>query len=72
MNTFNLCDNCMWKSGNVFQRESDVFVLHTVNSEIFAWVYFCETSHMYMRSFVKIKPTRKSKITLSFTDEGKT
>ena len=38
MNTFNLCDNSMWKSGNVFLQEGDVFVLYTVNPEIFARV----------------------------------
>ena len=42
---------------------------YTVNSEIFTRVLYRETLHM--RSFVKIKPWRNSKITLSFTDEGK-
>ena len=37
----------------------------TVNSEIFARVYFRETSHR--RSFVKLKPSRNGTITL-FTD----
>ena len=37
--------------------------------EIFARVYFRETSHM--RSFVKITYSRIGKITLSFTDEDK-
>ena len=32
-------------------------------------LYFRETSHM--RSFVKIKPSRNGKITLSFIDKGK-
>ena len=32
-------------------------------------IYFRETSHM--RSFVKIKPSRNGKITLSFIDTGK-
>ena len=41
----------------------------TVNSEIFARVYFRETSHM--RSFAKIKPSRKSENSLSLSDEGK-
>ena len=36
----------------------------TVNSEIFARVLFT-------RSFVKIKPSRKSEIILSYIDEGK-
>ena len=40
----------------------------TVNSEIFARVYFRET---YMRSFVTNKPSRIGEITLSFTDIGK-
>ena len=38
----------------------------TVNLEIFARVYFRETSHM--RSFVKIKSSRIGEITLSFSD----
>ena len=38
----------------------------TFNSQIFARVYIRETSHM--RSFVKIKSSRNSEITLSFTD----
>ena len=42
---------------------------HTVNSEIFARVYFRETSHK--RSFVKIKSSRTGEIILSFTDIGK-
>ena len=41
----------------------------TVNSEVFARVYFRET--LRLRSFVKIKPSRNGQITLSFTDEGK-
>ena len=42
--------------------------LITVNLEIFARVYFRNTSHM--RSFVKIKSSRNGEITPSFTDEG--
>ena len=42
---------------------------YTVNSEIFARVYFRETSHM--RSFVKIKLSQYGEIFLSFTDIGK-
>ena len=38
----------------------------TVNSEIFARVYFRETSHR--RSFVKIKSSRNGEIILPFTD----
>ena len=38
----------------------------TINSEIFARVYFRESSHM--QSFVKIKSLRNAEITLSFTD----
>ena len=38
-------------------------------SEIFARVLFCET--IQMRSSVKIKPSRKGQIILSFTDVGK-
>ena len=41
----------------------------TVNSEIFARVYFRETSHV--RSFVKMKSSRNREITLSITDIGK-
>ena len=41
----------------------------SVNSKIFAMTLFCETSHM--RSFVKIKPSRNGKITVSFIDIGK-
>ena len=41
----------------------------TVNSEIFAGVYFRETSHM--RSFVKIKSSRIGEITISFTNISK-
>ena len=44
----------------------DTIVFDTVNSEIFARVYFRETSHM--RSFVKIKSSQNSEITLLFTD----
>ena len=44
-------------------------MISTVNSEIFARVYFRETSHM--RSFVKIGPSRNGEITMSFTDVGK-
>ena len=44
-----------------------IFLKYTVNSEIFATVYFRETS---MRSFVKINPSRNDEITLSFTDAG--
>ena len=40
----------------------------TVNSEIFATVYFRETSQT--RSFVKINPSRNDEITLSFTHAG--
>ena len=40
------------------------YQLTTVNLEIFARVLF-------MRSFVKIKSSRKGEITLSFTDKGK-
>ena len=43
--------------------------LYTVNLEIFARIYFRETSHM--RSFVKMKPSRNGKITQSFIDIGK-
>ena len=39
----------------------------TVNSEIFARVYFRETSHI----FVKIKSSRNADITLSFTNMRK-
>ena len=42
---------------------------YTVNPEIFARVYFRETSHM--RSFVKIKPSRNGEITLTFIDMAK-
>ena len=41
-------------------------LLYTVNSEIFARLYFRETSHM--RSFVNLKPSQNGKITLSLTD----
>ena len=41
----------------------------TVNSKIFARVYFHET--LLMRSFVKITPSRNGEMTLSFTDIGK-
>ena len=44
------------------------FAEYTVNLEIFARVYFRETSHM--RSFVKIKFSQKGEITLSTTDIG--
>ena len=44
-------------------------IVNTVNSKIFARVYFRKTSHM--RSFVKIKSSRTGEITLSFTSEGK-
>ena len=40
----------------------------TVNSEIFTRTLFSRISHM--RSFVKIKPSRNGKITLSFIDIG--
>ena len=40
---------------------------HTVNSEIFAKVLFSRN----LRSFVKIKSSRKGEITLSFTDMSK-
>ena len=40
-----------------------------MNSEIFARVYFRETSHL--RSFMKIKSSQNGEITLSFTDKGK-
>ena len=43
----------------------------TANSEIFERVYFRQTSHTCMRSFVRNKPSRNSKIILSFTDVGK-
>ena len=43
-----------------------LIVSNTVNSEIFARVYFLETSHM--RSFVKLNTSRNGKITLLFTD----
>ena len=46
-----------------------LLLTHTVNSEIFARVYFRETSHM--RSFVKIKPSRNGEITLPLIDIGK-
>ena len=39
------------------------------NREIFARVYFRETSHM--RSFEKINTSRNDEIALSFTDLGK-
>ena len=42
---------------------------YTVNSKILRGFYFCETSHM--RSFAKIKPSRNSENSLSFTDVGK-
>ena len=42
---------------------------NTVNSEIFARVYFRETSRMW--SFAKIKPSWNGENTLSFADEGK-
>ena len=41
----------------------------TVNTEIFGRFYFHETSHM--RSFMKIEPLLNGKITMSFTDVGK-
>ena len=41
-------------------------ILYTVNLEIFARVLFGR-----MRSFVKTKPSQNGKITLSFTDIGK-
>ena len=41
--------------------------LGSVNSEIFARVLFSK----YMRSFVKIRPSRNDEITLSFTYIGK-
>ena len=45
------------------------YTFKTLNQEIFVRIfYFCDTSQM--RSFVKIKPSRNSKITLSFTDVG--
>ena len=44
-------------------------IVYTVNSEIFARVYFRETSHV--RSFVKIKSSRNGEITLAFPDIGK-
>ena len=43
-------------------------VITTVNSEFFAKALF---SRNYMRSFVKIMPSQNGKITLSFTDLGK-
>ena len=43
--------------------------LITVNSEIFARVYFRKTSHL--RSFVKINPSRIGEFTLFFTGIGK-
>ena len=43
--------------------------LHTVNSEIFARVYFRETLHM--RSCVKIISSRNAENALSVTDIGK-
>ena len=52
-----------------FENESADNKKHTVNSEIVARVYFRKTS--LMRSFVKIKPSRNSVITLLFTDVGK-
>ena len=46
-------------------------IINTVNSEFFARFYLRETSHM--RGFVKIIPSLYEyvKITLSFTDVGK-
>ena len=41
----------------------------TVDSEIFAMIYFRDTSRM--QSFMKINPSQNGEITLSFTDEGK-
>ena len=41
---------------------------NTADSEIFARVYFRETSRM--RSFAKIEPSRTGEITLLFTDVG--
>ena len=46
----------------------DKHTQNTVNAEIFARVYFRETSHMHMRSFVKIKSSQNGEITLSLTD----
>ena len=43
--------------------------MKTVNSEIFARVYIRETSHIL--SFMKIKSSQNGKITLLFTDIGK-
>ena len=42
---------------------------NTVNSAIFASVYFRKTSQM--QSFAIIKPSRNGEITLPFTDVGK-
>ena len=44
-------------------------LLYTVNSNVCKGFLFRETS--LMRSFVKIKPLRNGKITLSFTGVGK-
>ena len=55
--------------GNDNGVDLHIYCLHTVDSEIFARVYFRETSHM--RSFVKIKSSRNCEINLSFTDKGK-
>ena len=47
----------------------NVSVNNNVNSEIFARVYYRETSHM--QSFMKIKSSQNGKITLLTTDLGK-
>ena len=45
------------------------WLIRTVNSEIFAKVYFRETS--LMRSFAELKSSQNGEVTLSLTDIGK-
>ena len=61
------------------QRDSLRFIIESKPMLILALIlyiqkflqgfYFCETSHI--RSFVKTKPSQNVKITMSFTDIGK-
>ena len=65
---------CLFHVGQLISVEfvhlwnSKLAMLNTVNSEILRGFYFRKT---HRRSFPKIKSSRNGKISMSFTDEGK-